>query len=231
MPESTKINAIRSEFARARNNCSTDALSLEAQTSIRSKCSQNGYQQQLISTACQPTRRTKKDLSYISFVKIPFISDTFNRRLSTILRKTGLPARIVNTGNPEIISRINVPFSPPLRQCKKRPCPINDTKLCFAHHVVYQCTCICGAVYIGSTTRYLHDRMSQHMKCNNSAIFLHKQECGTLSSFTTTILSKHRTELDTRINEALHIQRNAPSLNRRCERDDVLAFISNYESS
>ena len=92
--------------------------------------------------------------------------------------------------------------------------------------VVYVFNCKCGAAYIGSTTRYLHDRAAEHMKTPTSAIFEHRMACSDQYLFH--IIAHENNELRLRIAESMHIYRTAPTLNRRHDGDDVTAFTNNY---
>ena len=192
----------------------------------------NGYQPTMINrciyTTQTPRRENKPKPPPISFVRIPFISENFNKSMSSLWRSLHLPVRVVNAGNTSLRQATKKQITNTSKACKKRPCFITDKKLCFLHHVVYQSECSCGSTYIGSTTRYLHDRIGEHMKCRQSAIFQHRQTCPADGRFVTTILSKHNNNLHLRISEGMYICRLSPSLNRRAECEHVTCFIRNY---
>ena len=48
--------------------------------------------------------------------------------------------------------------------CTRDKCPISNTNLCLQRNSVYQITCNnCNEEYIGSTTRFIHDRVREHL--------------------------------------------------------------------
>ena len=101
------------------------------------------------------------------------------------------------------------------RKCKIAACTING-KMCFEKMVVYgfEC-CSCGLRYIGSTERFLHQRVREHYTSPKSGVFIHKQACQ--SPFHLTILKRARDGTELRILEALAIREVNPALNSRDE--------------
>ena len=64
------------------------------------------------------------------------------------------------------------------RTCIRDKCPISNTKLCLRRNAVYQITCKnCNQHYIGSTARFIHDRIREHLKNNNSSVKKHISLC------------------------------------------------------
>ena len=60
------------------------------------------------------------------------------------------------------------------RKCNRPNCPIADTNLCLQRNTVYQLTCkACDEYYIGSTTRFLHDRTKEHLANDKSSLKKH----------------------------------------------------------
>ena len=58
--------------------------------------------------------------------------------------------------------------------CTRTNCPISGTKLCLLRNAVYQITCNnCNQHYIGSTTRFIHDRVREHLNNDNSPVKKH----------------------------------------------------------
>ena len=57
------------------------------------------------------------------------------------------------------------------RICTRDNCPTSKTKLCLLRNAVYQITCNnCNQHYIGSTTRFIHDRVKEHLNSENSSV-------------------------------------------------------------
>ena len=98
-----------------------------------------------------------------AIIQIPFISDQFTERIRRAIKTSGL--RVIIRVRPglqlrHILKKLKYP-----RHCTKRNCPISDDNLCFRYNVVYRLKCmLCGEIYIGSTTRNLHDRAIEHSR-------------------------------------------------------------------
>ena len=65
-----------------------------------------------------------------------------------------------------------------VRICTRDNCPTSKTKLCLLRNAVYQITCNnCNQHYIGSTTRFIHDRVKEHLNSENSSAKKHISTC------------------------------------------------------
>ena len=107
------------------------------------------------------------------YLKIPFISDRLNRKVTGIFKRENIPVRIAHKS---YTLRQALSHNTTERKCNRsRPnCPIADTNLCLQRNTVYQLTCkACGEYYIGSTTRFLHDRTKEHLANDNSSVKKH----------------------------------------------------------
>ena len=226
-----KRNAISNEAQRVSKLCSDASSKSEALKTLRGKLVVNGYSSTQISAymdASQKPNTKPKRHGHTNWLRLPYISECFNQKFHHLLSRLHLPTRIINVHDSALRWRVCKPLSTPQKTCKKRPCYVQDDRLCFRHHVVYKCTCTCGACYIGSTVRYLHDRISEHMKTPQSAVYEHRLQCTNTSVFTVTVLTQERRELALRIAESLYIHRLAPSLNRRYDGDDITALVGGY---
>ena len=64
------------------------------------------------------------------------------------------------------------------RTSTRANCPIIRTKLCLLRNAVYQITCNnCNQHYIGSTTRFIHYRVREHLNNDNSSVKKHLSQC------------------------------------------------------
>ena len=62
--------------------------------------------------------------------------------------------------------------------CRKVNCPMSSNRICLQKNVVYEIKCSkCSSIYIGSTIREFHTRMTEHGKDENSSVFKHLLTC------------------------------------------------------
>ena len=80
--------------------------------------------------------------------------------------------------------------------------------------MVYKVSCVtCNQCYSGSTKRFLHIRIKEHMDNRNSFIFKHGLECNPIWKFD--ILATTVSSNELRIKEAIIISDMRPSLNTK----------------
>ena len=90
------------------------------------------------------------------------------RLVQLIFKRENIPVRIVHKS---YTLRQALSHNTTERKCNRPNCPIADTNLCLQRNTVYQLTCkACGEYYIGSTTRFLHDRTKEHLANDNSSV-------------------------------------------------------------
>ena len=158
----------------------------------------------------QSTQTEEADYSHI--IGIPFLgktSKTFAKRLNSYIAK-------------KYNIRICTYFtSQKIGSYFQLKCP---TPVSLLSKVVYKFTCSRDATetYIGMSTRHLVTRAREHfnLKNNKSAISQHLQKCSTcntgkfnLSSFC--VMKKCRSNFATKIQEALLIKKQNPTMNRQ----------------
>ena len=103
-----------------------------------------------------------------SYLKIPYISERLNHKITNIFRKENIPVCIAQKFYTlrQALSHISSE-----RKCTRDKCPISYTGLCLRRNAVYQLTCnSCDQQYIGSTTRPIHDRVREHLNNENSSV-------------------------------------------------------------
>ena len=92
---------------------------------------------------------------------------------------------------------------------------------CNTHNSVYQFSCTCSALYYGSSKRSLHARINEHLhpapSQTKTAIHEHIHSCP--QNYEIRIKDVGRDCVDARLREAIYINSEKPSLNKR----DVLA--------
>ena len=99
-------------------------------------------------------------------------------------------------------------------------CPIADTNLCLQRNTVYQLTCkACGEYYIGSTTRFLHDRTKEHLTNDNSSVKKHltTHHRNNSHNIEVKVITRENDPVNLRLYEAYYIRKHKPGLNSREE--------------
>ena len=112
-----------------------------------------------------------------SYLKIPYISERLNHKITNIFRKEGIPVRVAHRSYTlrRALSRNGTQAE---RICTRDNCPTSKTKLCLLRNAVYQITCNnCNQHYIGSTTRFIRDRVKEHLNSENSSVKKHISTC------------------------------------------------------
>ena len=226
-PESVKKAIISSEIRRAVQNSSGENRT-NAITSAIEKLKNNGYPAEKIKQVTQEKRSARhhrKDPP-LTF-RFPFINNQLNTQIRRSLARHKINARLIHPRPQTLLQPAQPPIKSP--ECKLRNCPISYLK-CTTCFVVYEITCeICKGVYIGSTTRALHERAKEHIaaarnKSRTSAIGEHYGMHHPTSEPRLQFRIIRRTEKDElrlRIEEAMAIREAAPSLNRRKEETGI----------
>lgn len=138
----------------------------------------NGYSESNIEQSKRPQhpqRNSQPANTEWSYLKILYISERLNHRISNIFKKENIPIRI---SHKSFTLRHALSQTPKVRECTRDKCPISNTGLCLRRNVVYQLTCnSCKQQYIGSTTRFIHDRVREHLKNGNSSVKKYIYSC------------------------------------------------------
>ena len=110
-----------------------------------------------------------------SYLKMPYVSERLNYKITNIFRKEGIPVRVTDKS---YTLRQALSQNKTERTCTRANCPISNTNLCLLRNVVYQITCNnCNQHYIGSTTRFVHDRVREHLNNDSSSVKKHISKC------------------------------------------------------
>ena len=230
LPQQMIENIIRNERTRIDNRCSLGKLKHKEQQRFDERLRLNGFTEQTIAKTRKKKqnqqRHNESDDSKRFYLRIPFLNDTFDRRLSKIFRNNGMRVQIIHKTIP-LSSTLRPATSKENDKCTLKRCPINNNKFCHQINVVYKASCNrCNSFYVGSTTRKLHTRIAEHLsgsKSNESSIRRHMERCG--STFTTSILTRERNATMLRIKEAIYIKKLQPSINKREELNNADIFI------
>ena len=234
-PSTTKNAIVNSEIQRAIRNSSPDNMT-DAIESITHKLINNGYPtgsiQRAIRNNCKnkPRRSTHRKTSKLTF-QIPFVNDQFDKQVKRALQRHHIDARVVHPGPQTLLQLAKPRTKPP--GCSLRSCPIPHLN-CTTTFVVYEVKClICKEIYIGSTTRALHQRAKEHLAAakkhdESSALGVHYRIQHVTDppqlEFRIVRLTK-KDELRLRIEEAIAIKKLLPAINRRIE-DTGVDFLA-----
>ena len=178
MPTKSKLNIIRNERKRIKDRCSSDISANQYLNTFDDSLRLNGYPENSIErTKCphNPQRNPQPGNTEWSYIKIPYISERLNHRITNNFRKENIPARIVHKSH---ILKQALSHTSTERKCTRNKCLISNTGLCLRRNAVYQLTCnSCGQQYISSTTRFIHDCVRDHINNENSSVKKHLYSC------------------------------------------------------
>ena len=127
-------------------------------------------------TPTNPQRNLQPTNTEWSYLKIPYISERLNDRITNIFRKKKRhPSTHAHKSH---TLRQALSHTSSERKCTRDKCPISNTGLCLRRNAVYQLTCnSCDQQYIGSTTRFIHDGVREHFSTENSSVKKHIYSC------------------------------------------------------
>ena len=142
---------------------------------------------------------------------------TTRPRITSIFRKEDIPVRVVHKS---YTLRRALSHNNKERTCTRANCPISGTKLCLVRNAVYQITCNnCNQHYIGSTIRFIHDRVREHLNNDNSSVKKHLSQCQNKVykgiEIKSIVLENDPANL--RLLEAFYIRKYKPTMNSREE--------------
>ena len=228
LPRDSKFAFVRNEYLRIKQRCSVPATSIEKMREFDNTLTLNGYPDDFVSQAhkirLKKQSRPKHTGSNFFYLKLPFIDDDTNRRIVHAFRKNGFNnIRIAHKTN-TLRSQLNT-LKKSQRTCTNTKCPMRDNNKCFRRNVVYKITCnICRNFYIGSTIRFLHTRVIEHLTNKQSSVFLHLKKCRT-TDITIDIIGTDSDTSNIRLREALYIHNLKPSINNKAEREAFSDFL------
>ena len=173
------INFLRNERKRIEDKCSTKTTAKKHQNNFDGvRLRLNGYPESIIDQTkhSQNHQKDPRPLSTEwSYLTIPYISERLNYIITSIFRKEGIPVRVAHKS---YTLRRALSHNNKERTCTRANCPISDTRLCLLRNAVYQIMCNnCNQHYIGSTTRFIHDRVREHLNNDNSSVKKHLSKC------------------------------------------------------
>ena len=173
-----------------------------------------------------------KDSSSVC-LKLPYISEQISTNILKFIKNCGLPIRVVFTPGKKLkdLFCCSRPYDKP--KCVNTSCLIcpklEDGKDCSVMCPIYQITCNhCGELYIGESSRSLHDRLGEHLRFatnpnnasyRNEALALHynQHHPGDIPDLSFKLLRTERDTILRKVFEAMFIYENRPSINDKDE--------------
>lgn len=229
LPQTTKHQVIRNELLRIRERCSQMEISTKEVSKFRKRLGRNGYKEDEVKKLINPARSKRNrrkpnqrdDKKHRYFLKVPFINDKIHHKIQRILRSHELDVGLAyqNQSLRGKVSNLNRCYGDQIKPCSIPNCPTAAKENCFKKNVVYEIRCLgCGSNYIGSTIRYLHTRIKEHLTMPESAINQHLITCHlSLGRICVIIIGSDIDNNNLRIREAIKIREKKPKLNRRDE--------------
>ena len=194
IPMQVKLAVATEQFRRADRLSSSEEARERSRGKIKDLLQKNGFPAHVVEeTMCQSEKRkpTAKDRHCTLrnrncvYVKLPFVSDEVQRRTCTILKRYGLPIKVVNLQGRSLKDRLIrsalTPKTCPVREefqrqqnatKRSRGKPRDDCISCLAGldpskcsqlNTVYALQCsFCGEEYIGETRRSVRKRLGEH---------------------------------------------------------------------
>ena len=181
--------------------------------------------------------RTRTDITPLVCVSL------YNEEILRYIKKRKLPINVIFVPGTKL--RDILCSSRPLDKpgCSLPHCKIcdllEDDVNCNTSCPVYQITCgLCNELYIGESSRTLHDRLSEHLRCASNpnkpsykeeALATHYREFhpGTSPSLSFKLLHTERNTIMRKIFEAYIISNLKPNINDKDECIDIKRFLNN----
>ena len=162
-------------------------------------------------------------------LKVPYISERLNHRITTY-REVFVFKNVI--AHKPYTLRQALSHTSTERKCTRDKCPISNTGLCLRRNAVYQLTSnSCDQQYIGSTTRFIHDRVKEHLKGKTPLLKKHIYSCQNYKDFKGIDVKIIMSENDTaylRLYEAFYIRKCKPTLNSREECSELADLLFQY---
>ena len=206
-PLQHKLGVIRTLYHRCQTICSEEDLKLQELEHLKKVLSVSGYTRSAWETATTPREPTedgynRPERSHKGSVSIPYVGP-MSEAIARNLRKAGVAVHMKPCNT--IRQRLVHP---------KDKLPLLDQS-----GAVYKIKCDdCDAVYVGETERVLEVRVKEHHRSSSPVGHHMDYNKHSISNDSVSILHKESDWFRRGVAEAIHIQEQAPVLNRGRER-------------
>ena len=140
IPMKSKINFIRNEWKCIEERCSTQTTTIKHQNTFDDILRINGYPEDSIDQTkhLQSHQRSSPPPNVDwSYLKIPYISECLNHKITNIFRKESIPVCVTHRS---YTLRRALSHNTTERICTRNNCPTSKPKLCLLRNTVYQIT-------------------------------------------------------------------------------------------
>ena len=181
IPKKSMINFNRNEWKRIGDRCSTRTTTTKHQDTFNDILRLNGHPENNIDQTKRPQNHPRDSqpskIEWL-YLKIPYVSERLNQKMTSIFRKeaTDPVSPLIKcrprVKHPQTSFHLHTTTE---HTCTRDNCPISSTNLCLLRNAIYQITCNnCNQHYIGSTTRFIHDRVQEYARAylENLKIYL-----------------------------------------------------------
>ena len=231
----TKVQTIKQFYRTAEASSSSPEYAEESKVVIDRLLRCNGYDnpRQYIDYRYKGRGVNKAGLYKSVVLKLPYISETVSDEIRKFIRNRNLP--------------VNVIFKPGVKLqdlfCSSRPhdkrkCTLADCKICphlpdscdcTVEHPVYRITCqLCSDIYIGESSRTVHDRLSEHLRFANNpiapsyneeamAVHYRQKHLGETANLKFELIKTESNTVLRKIYEAFYICKEKPIINDKSE--------------
>ena len=177
IPTKSKLNFIRNERKRIKDRCSSNISTKQHLNTFDGILHLNGYPEKGI----EQTKRPQNPQQTLNLPtqnghtlrSLTFLNDSITGSLTFFekkKKKENIPVRIAHKSYTLPIRQALCHTSKE-RKCTGDKCPISNTGLCLRRNAVNQLTCnSCDQQYIRSTTRFIRDRVREHLNNDNSSV-------------------------------------------------------------
>jgi len=223
VPNHIKTNFVMNSLNTAERRCNTASEKIIAVDKAKEKLKKNGYSDKdMCHTYKNENKRRNRVKKRTCNLKMPFVSDSLNRKINSLVRKYDLNVNVVNSSSKKLKDVLNAKKN----RNKHEKCDVCDSLPnefnCGVSNVVYEFVCKkCDSNYIGKTCRSFRARYLEHKRSirnsdDKSALSVHVRECecNDIGDFDVNILDCVKSSLDIALLEARWIRRKRPMLNR-----------------
>ena len=228
-PAYTKLNTANALIHRS-EMLSSEKYKTESRSQALNILISNGYEDNY-------TSNHHKSFHYnnqLPLLRIPFLTDTFTRKLCYVLKELCINAQVVAippTNLRQLLMKSRIYDT----QCNRDNCCIciNKNGLCQVKGCVYRINCVeCNGFYIGETMQPLHLRYAQHLgdmrhpqRQRPWSEHIKIQHNGTVPKTSIEVLIRERKLTKRKILEAMCIDKLKPTINIKHEMYDALKFL------